>query len=43
MLRICFSPERPTVAASAHVRWAGPVGDAVECALDWHLLPGPPA
>jgi hypothetical protein len=43
MLRICYSPERPTVAACAHVRWAGPVGDAVECALDWHLLPGPPA
>jgi hypothetical protein len=43
MLRICFSPDRPTVAASAHVRWSRPVGDAVECGLDWHLLPGPSA
>lgn len=43
MLRICFSPERPTVAAAAHVRWSRPVGEAVECALDWRLLPGPPA
>lgn len=42
-LRICFSPERPTVAASAHVRWSGRVGGAVECTLDWHLLPGPPS
>jgi PilZ domain len=36
-LRICFSSERPTIAASAHVRWARRLGDAVECGLDWDL------
>ncbi len=28
LLRICFSPERPTVAASAQVRWARQLGEA---------------
>lgn len=42
MLRICFSPDRPTVAASAHVRWTRPMDGSVECGLDWHLIPGPP-
>jgi hypothetical protein len=37
LLRICFSPERPTVAASAQVRWARPLGEAVDCELDWDL------
>jgi hypothetical protein len=51
VLRVCFSPERPTVAASAHVRWVRPLGDAVDCGLDWDLstvelqfcAPQPPA
>jgi hypothetical protein len=45
-LRICFSPERPTVAAFAHVRWLRRLGDTVECGLDWDLGTGqlePPA
>jgi hypothetical protein len=37
LLRICFSPERPTVAASAQVRWARPDGDSLDCGLDWDL------
>jgi hypothetical protein len=36
-LRICFSPERPTVGASALVRWARQLGEAVDCGLDWDL------
>ena len=36
-LRICFSPERPTVAASAEVRRARQLGEAVDCDLDWDL------
>jgi hypothetical protein len=51
VLRVCFSPERPTVAASAHVRWVRPLEDAVDCGLDWDLstvelqscAPQPPA
>jgi len=39
-LRICFSPERPTIAAAAHVRWARRQGDTVECGLDWDLGTG---
>ena len=37
VLRICFSPERPTVSASAEVRSTRPLGEAVECELDWDL------
>jgi hypothetical protein len=37
LLRVCFSPERPTVAAAAQVRRAREVGDAVDCELDWDL------
>ncbi len=37
VLRVCFSPERPTVAASAQVRWARPLGNSVDCGLDWDL------
>ena len=37
-LRICFSPERPTVAASAQVRWARQLREAVDCGLDWDLV-----
>lgn len=37
VLRVCFSPERPTVAASAQVRWSRQVGEAVDCGLDWDL------
>jgi hypothetical protein len=37
LLRICFSPERPTVAASAQVLWARQLGEAVDCGLDWDL------
>jgi hypothetical protein len=37
VLRVCFSPERPTVAASAQVRWARQLGEAVDCVLDWDL------
>jgi hypothetical protein len=40
MLRICFSPERPTVAASAQVRWLRTLGDGAECGLDWDLATG---
>jgi hypothetical protein len=36
VLRVCFSPERPTVAASAQVRWARQLGE-VDCGLDWDL------
>jgi hypothetical protein len=36
-LRICFSPERPTVAAAAQVRWVRRLGETVECGLDWDL------
>ena len=41
MLRICFTPERPTVGASAHVRWVRRQGDDAECGLDWDLGSGP--
>jgi hypothetical protein len=37
VLRICFSPERPMVGASAQVKWARPLGDAVDCGLEWDL------
>ena len=37
VLRVCFSPERPTVVAAAQVRWARPLGDSVDCGLDWDL------
>jgi hypothetical protein len=37
VLRVCFSPERPTVAAAAQVRWTRPLGDSVDCGLDWDL------
>ena len=37
VLRVCFSPERPTVAAAAQVRWARPLGDSVDCGVDWDL------
>ena len=37
VLRVCFSPERPTVAAAAQVRWIRPLGDTVDCGLDWDL------
>jgi hypothetical protein len=37
VLRICFSPERPTVSASAQVRCARQLGEAVDCELDWDL------
>jgi hypothetical protein len=37
LLRVCFSPERPTVAASAQVRRARQLGEAVDCDLDWDL------
>jgi len=37
VLRVCFSPERPTVAASAQVRWTRQLGEAVDCGLDWDL------
>jgi hypothetical protein len=47
MLRICFTPERPTVGASAQVRWVRREGDAACCLLDWDLgtasLEGQPA
>ena len=37
VLRVCFSPERPTVAASAQVRWSRQLGETVDCGLDWDL------
>jgi hypothetical protein len=37
VLRVCFSPERPTVAASAVVRWVRQLAGAVDCGLDWDL------
>ncbi len=37
VLRVSFSPERPTVAASAQVRWTRQLGEAVDCGLDWDL------
>ena len=37
VLRVCFSPERPTVAASARVRWSRQLGETVDCGLDWDL------
>ncbi len=37
VLRVCFSPERPTIAAAAQVRWTRPLGDSVDCGLDWDL------
>ncbi|HSD27702.1 MAG TPA: hypothetical protein VLL75_10400 [Vicinamibacteria bacterium] len=37
LLSVCFSPERPTVAASAEVRRARQLGEAVDCDLDWDL------
>lgn len=37
VLRICFSPERPTVSASAEVRWVRPLDETVDCELDWDL------
>ncbi len=37
VLRVCFSPERPTVGAAAAVRWARPLADSLECGLDWDL------
>jgi hypothetical protein len=37
VLRVCFSPDRPTVGASAHVRWARPLDEAVDCGLEWDL------
>lgn len=40
MLRICFTPERPTVGASAQVRWVRRQGEAAECGLDWDLATG---
>ena len=38
LLRICFSPERPTVAASAQVRWTRQLAEAVDCGLEWDLV-----
>ena len=37
VLHVCFSPERPTIAAAAQVRWIRPLGDSVDCGLDWDL------
>jgi hypothetical protein len=40
VLRVCVSPERPTVAASARVRTSRQLGDGVDCDLDWDLATG---
>jgi hypothetical protein len=37
VLRVCFSPERPNVAASGEVRWTRPLGEAIACGVDWDL------
>jgi hypothetical protein len=42
VLRVSFSPERPTVSAEAQVRWARPLGDSLDCGLEWDLLQGDP-
>ena len=34
-LRICFDPERPTVAAAARVSWVRSASGQTECGLEW--------
>ena len=34
-LRICFDPERPTVATTARVSWVQSASGQAECGLEW--------